>query len=349
MRRRGKARRGAILLAGLAFLASACGSGKPQNSLDPAGSYARKIDALFDPVFWIAVAVFVLVEGLMVVILVKFRHRPGNPVPRQVHGNKRLEIGWTLAPSLLLAGVAVFTIPVIFQLAAAPSGDVLRINVTGHQWWWEVRYPAQKIITANELHIPVGRKVRITLTSGDSGSAGRAVIHSFWVPRLAGKQDLEPAHTTHLLIQADAPGTYLGQCAEYCGLSHANMHLRVVAETAANFQTWVQREGQPARQPPADVLAIMTRADIGCNGCHAIKGVKDPTGSPFIGAVGPDLTHFGSRARFAGDTFDNTRQNLAAWLHDAPSLKPGVDMPSFVGKLSKQDIDALVAYLQGLK
>jgi len=348
MSRRGKAWCGAILVAGLAFLLSACGGGKPQNSLDPAGSYSRKIDALFDPVFWIAAAVFFLVEGLMVVILVKFRHRPGNPVPKQIHGNKRLEIGWTLAPSLLLAGVAVFTIPVIFQLATTPS-DALRIDVTGHQWWWAVEYPAQKVTTANELHIPVGRKVYITLTSGDSGSAGPAVIHSFWVPRLAGKQDLEPGHTTHLLIEADRPGTYLGQCAEYCGLSHANMHLRVVAETEANFQQWVQQESRPTKQPPPDVLAIMTRAGVGCNGCHAIAGVKDSTGSPFVGTVGPNLTHFGSRIRFAGDTFDNNPQNLAAWLHDAPSLKPGADMPSFVGKLSKQDIDALVAYLEGLK
>jgi cytochrome c oxidase subunit 2 len=342
MRRRGEAWRGAIVVAGLAFLVSACGNGKPQSSLDPAGPYARKIDALFDPVFWIAVAVFVLVEGLLVVAVVKFRHRPGNPVPKQIHGNKRLEIGWTLAPSLLLAGVAVFTIPLIFELAARPTGDVLRINVTGHQWWWEVRYPAQELTTANEVHIPVGRKVYISLTSND-------VIHSFWVPRLAGKQDLEPERTTNLLIQADAPGTYLGQCAEYCGLSHANMRLRVVAETAANFQAWVQREGQPAEPPPPDVVAIMTRPDVGCNGCHTINGVEDPDGAPFVGTVGPDLTHFGSRARLGGDTFENTPGLLAQWILDAPSMKPGADMPSFVGKLSEQDIDALVAFLESLE
>jgi cytochrome c oxidase subunit II len=341
MRRRGKAWRGAILMAGLAFLASACGGGKPQNSLDPAGPYSRKIDALFDPVFWIAAGVFFLVEGLLVVALVRFRHRPGNPVPKQIHGNKRLEIGWTLAPSLLLAGVAVFTIPLIFQLAATPA-NVMRINVTGHQWWWEVKYPAQRVTTANELHIPVGRKVYITLTSND-------VIHSFWVPRLAGKQDLEPKRFTHLLIQADAPGNYLGQCAEFCGASHANMHLRVVAETASDFQTWVQQERAPAQPPPPDVVAIMTRLRIGCNGCHTIEGAKDQSGSPFLGTAGPNLTHFGSRARFAGDTFDNNRQNLAAWLLDAPGLKPEADMPSFVGKLSQQDIDALVAYLESLK
>jgi cytochrome c oxidase subunit II len=341
MRTRLKAWRGATLLAGLVFLLSACGGDKPQNSLDPAGQYSKKIDALFNPIFWIAVVVFFLVEGLMVVILVKFRHRPGNPVPKQVHGNKRLEIGWTVAPSLLLAGVAVFTIPLIFQLAAKPS-DAMRINVTGHQWWWAVEYPEQKVTTANEVHIPVGRKVLVTLTSND-------VIHSFWVPRLAGKQDLEPGRLTHLLLEADRPGTYLGQCAEFCGLSHANMHLRVVAETAGNFQAWVQQESRPAQPAPADVLGIMTRADIGCNGCHTIAGVKDSTGSPFIGTTGPDLTHFGSRDRFAGDTFDNTPELLAQWLHDAPSLKPGSDMPSFVGKLSKQDIDALVAYLESLK
>jgi cytochrome c oxidase subunit 2 len=343
MRRRGQAWRGAILLTGLAILLSACGNGKPQNSLDPAGTYSRKIDALFDPVFWIAVVVFLLVEGLMVLILVKFRHRPGTPVPKQIHGNKRLEIGWTLAPSLLLAGVAVFTIPLIFELSATPSGSVLQINVTGHQWWWEARYPAQRMTTANEVHIPVGRTVRISLTSND-------VIHSFWVPRLAGKQDLEPDRTTHLLIQADSPGTYLGQCAEYCGLSHANMHLSVVAETAADFQAWVERESQPAEAPPDDVFALMTRPDIACNGCHTIEGVRNSEGVAFIGTVGPNLTHFASREKFAGDTFPREdRELLSQWLLDAPSLKPGADMPSFVGKLSKQDIDALVAYLESLE
>ncbi|HEV8420664.1 MAG TPA: cytochrome c oxidase subunit II [Actinomycetota bacterium] len=343
MRRRGEAWRVAILFAGLALLLSACGADKPQNSLDPAGRYSRKIDALFDPVFWIAVAVFVLVEGLMVVILVKFRHRPGNPVPKQIHGNKRLEIGWTLAPSLLLAGVAVFTLPVIFQLAEVPTGNVMRINVTGHQWWWEVKYPAQKLTTANEVHIPVGQKVYVTLTSND-------VIHSFWVPRLAGKQDLEPNRKTHLLIEADAPGSYLGQCAEFCGLSHANMHLRVVAETRADFDAWVQAEGRPAQPPPEDVFALMTRPDIACNGCHTIDGVRDSKGTAFIGTVGPNLTHFASRERFAGDTFPREdRELLAQWLLDAPSLKPGADMPSFVGKLSKQDIDALIAYLESLE
>ena len=342
MRSRSKVWRTTALFAGFALLLSACGGDRPQNTLDPAGRFSRKIDALFDPVFWIAVAVFVLVEGLLVVALIKFRHRPGNPVPKQVHGNKRLEIGWTLAPSLLLAGVAVFTIPVIFQLAGKPTGNDLRVNVTGHQWWWQVRYPAEKVTTANELHIPIGRKVYITLTSND-------VIHSFWVPRLAGKQDLEPKRTTHLFIQADAPGTYLGQCAEYCGLSHANMHLRVVAETASDFNAWVQQESQPAGQPPPGVLALMTRPNIACNGCHTINGVKDSTGSPFVGTTGPNLTHFGSRDRFAGDTYDNTPGLLAQWIHDAPSLKPGSDMPSFAGKLTKQDIDALVAYLESLK
>jgi cytochrome c oxidase subunit 2 len=341
MRRRGEAWRGAILLSGLAFLLTACGSGRPQNSLDPAGTYARKIDALFNPVFWIAVAVFVLVEGLLVVAMVRFRHRPGNPVPKQIHGNKRLEIGWTVAPAVLLAGVAVFTIPLIFELDRVPAGNVLQINVTGHQWWWHVEYPAQRVTTANEVHIPVGRNVRIKLTSND-------VIHSFWVPRLAGKQDLEPEQDTFLLIQADAPGTYLGQCAEFCGLSHANMRLRVVAEPAADFQAWVEREGQPAQSPPADVLAIMTRPDVSCNGCHTINGVEDPAGSPFVGTVGPDLTHFASRDRFGGDTFDNTAGLLAEWILNAPSMKPGADMPSFVGKLSDQDVNALVAYLRTL-
>ncbi len=326
------------LLPILLFLFSACANSPPQDSLSPAGPIARKEDALFRLTFWIAVFVFVLVEGLIIVILYRFRHRPNSPVPVQVHGSKRLEIGWTIAPAVLLGVIAIPTLVTIFAVSARPAGaNVLDVRVEGHQFWWHVDYPGLGITTANEVHIPAGVPVFITLESVD-------VIHSFWVPRLAGTQDLRPGTTTTLNIQADQPGVYLGQCKEYCGLSHANMRFRVVAQTQADFDAWVARQRTPAAPPPQEVLAIMQRSDISCGGCHTLKRVEG-----LAGQVGPDLTHFGGRATFGGAMFKNDPEKLRIWLHDAPAMKPGVDMPSFVGKLSDQDLDALIAYLESLK
>jgi cytochrome c oxidase subunit 2 len=247
---------------------------------------------------------------------------------------------------VLLALVAVFTIPVIFSLASEPAG-AMQITVTGHQWWWDVEYPTMKVHTANEIHIPVGRPVYITLKSND-------VIHSFWIPRLAGKQDLEPGRVNHLSLQAVVPGAYEGQCAEYCGASHANMRMKVIAQTAGDFDQWVQSESRPvSRPPPPDVLAIMDR--VGCSGCHTIQGVKSATGAPYAGVVGPNLTHLGARTSFAGATEPNRPPQLAAWLRDPQAVKPGNDMTIGPGNtpgrsvLSDDEIRALVAYLEGLK
>jgi cytochrome c oxidase subunit II len=347
MRGRGKARLVA-LAAGVLFVLSACARDDfPQNTLAPQGPQAHKIDQLFQPVFWIAVAVFFLVEGALVYFVIRYRHRPGRGVPAQVHGNTRLEVTWTIIPAVLLAGIAVPTIATVFELARKPA-NALEITVTGHQWWWEVEYPSSHVVTANEVHIPTGQPVYITLRSGISGSqngTGPAlgpVIHSFWIPRLAGKQDVVPGRDNHLTIEAPNPGTYLGQCTEYCGLSHANMRMRVVAQAPQDFQAWLQQQLQPAAaQPPPDVLVIMQR--LGCGGCHTIGGVEN-----FVGTIGPNLTHFAARDAFAGDTFARNDENLAKWLRDAPGQKPGADMPSFEGKLSDADVSALVAYLDSL-
>ncbi len=322
--------------AGLVLLLSACGDGLPQNTLDPAGPTARTIDRLFDPVFWIAVVVFGLVEGLLVYAVIRFRHRSGAPVPVQVHGNKRMEIAWTIAPAVLLAVIAVPTIVTVFSLYRTPT-SALTVEITGHQWWWDVKYPSLQVETANEIHIPVGQKVFVKVTSFD-------VIHSFWVPRLAGKQDLEPGKVNHLTMQADSAGTYLGQCAEYCGTSHANMRLRVVAQDPSEFATWASGQKQAAARPPADVLAIMKGASQPCGGCHTINGLE---AEGLGGQIGPNLTHFGSRTTFAGAIFPNTPGELAAWLRDPPARKAGADMPNL--GLSEQEVQALVTYLEGLK
>jgi cytochrome c oxidase subunit 2 len=331
------------------LLLSACSHTHiPQDTFHANGQVARKEANLYWLVFWIAAAVFVIVEGLLVVALIRFRHRPGRGVPRQVHGNRMVEIGWTILPALLLAGVAVPTVADIFSLSNRPHGNVLEINVTGHQWWWEVHYPALKVTTANEIHIPVGRPVYVSLTSGPSGSVGEGVIHSFWVPRLAGKQDLEPGRTTHLTIEADQPGVYLGQCAEYCGTSHANMRFRVMAQSPSDFDAWVQQQLRKASPPSPDVVAAL--GAVSCGGCHTIDGVQG-----MAGTVGPNLTHFGSRTTFAGAILRNTPANVARWLFDPQAVKPGNDMDIGPGgqpgrsALSEQQIAVLVRYLESLK
>lgn len=325
-----------MALAALALAAAACARNAPLDSLSPAGPVARQIDDLWRLVFWAAVAVFVVVEGLIVVALVKFRHRPGDTgEPKQTHGNTRLEIAWTIAPALLLAVLAVPTMSTIWAMAREPE-DPLRVTVTAHQWWWEYEYADEGLVTANELHIPAGRPVRLALESGD-------IIHSFWVPRLAGKQDLVPGRTNDLTIEADEPGRYAGTCAEYCGLSHANMRFMVVAHAPEDFERWMSDQLRPAVEP-TDELALEGKRlfeSQACVGCHTIRG------TPAEAKEGPDLTHFASRDAFAGHIFDRSDENLREWLRDPPGVKPGSLMPAL--GLSDEQITALIAYLQGLR
>jgi cytochrome c oxidase subunit II len=328
---------------------AACSQDLPYNSLAPAGPVAEKQRDLYILVFWIAAGVFVLVEGALVFAIFRFRRRRTDELPVQVHGNTRLEVVWTIIPALLLAGVAVPTVGAIFELARPPVNPV-RIDVIGHQWWWEVRYPESDVVTANEIHIPVGRPALLTLSSKD-------VIHSFSVPRLAGKQDLIPGRTETLTIQADSPGTYRGECAEYCGLSHANMRFIVVADPAAEFETWLTDQGRPAPEPEeggeaAEGLEVFSNplpqgpppgsAFGACIGCHAVDGIEGATAE-----VGPNLTHFGSRDVLAGGILENTPQEVARWLANPPRVKPGSKMPNY--RLTDDQIDDLVAYLESLE
>ncbi len=327
-------------LAVAALLLAACSEDLPQNALDPEGPFARKADVLWDGVFWVAVAVFIVVEGLLVYVLFRFRHRPGRGMPSQVHGNRRLEIAWTILPALLLAGVAFPTLGTLFELSRRPPGNVLDVEVTGHQFWWEINYPDEEVVAANELHIPAGRPVFVRLTSVD-------VVHSFWIPKLAGKQDLRPGQETSLALQADRPGLYLGQCAEYCGASHANMRLRVFAQSQQDFDEWVRRQRRAAPPPPQEVMQVMQSA--GCAGCHTLAGAEG-FAEPQVGTstIGPDLTHFGERTTFAGAILRNSDQNLRAWLRDPLAVKPGNDMV-LPRRLSEAEIEALVAYLRSLE
>ena len=359
------------VLIALGILAAACAPHATQDTLKPAGPYAQKIDSLFRPVFWIAVAVFVVVEGMLVYLAVRYRHRKGRrEIPPQVHGNQRLEIAWTIVPAIILVGVAIPTISGIYALAAKPAGGVLEVNVIGHQWWWEFDYPGLDVTTANVLHIPVGEPVYASLCAagtgykgvtapngcqeaGSYGNVGDDVIHSFWVPRLAGKQDVVPGRTNHLVLQADRPGTYSGQCAEFCGLSHADMRLEVVAQTPADFNAWVRQQQADAVTPPQGSLAATGLNEFlngQCIACHAIQGptVND---QPLTQTGGPNLTHLTSRDCFAGCIFEMTRENLAMWLKDPSAVKGGVpggaSMPDY--NLTDEQIRALVAYLMTLK
>lgn len=341
---------------GGALLLAACGptgNGElPQNVLDPAGPVARAQDRLWDIVFPIAVAVFILVQGLIIVAVVRFRDRGQSQPPEQVHGNTRLEVVWTIIPTLILIGIAVPTVTTIFELSNPPAPDALKVRVIGKQYWWQFEYEdagtATPIRTANELHIPTGREVFIEL-DGQSEEDGADVIHSFWVPRLAGKQDYVPGHTRTMRIQADNPGTYPGQCAEFCGLSHADMRFVVIAHAPAEFDQWLATQTMAAPQPTTDLgrQGMELMAGQGCLGCHTVEGHPQNAGA----RVGPNLTHFAEQAKFAGYTYDRTDENLEQWIRNPQSLKMGAQMPDWGGgsPLSEQQLEALVAYLQGLK
>lgn len=332
----------------LALVLAGCSTGAPQTTLDPKGPYARQIYDLFIGwIFWPAVAVFVAVEGLLLYSVLRFRGREGDPLPVQTHGNTRLEITWTIIPALILGVILWATFSTERTLATPPEDPRgIAVRVIGHQWWWEFEYPDLGVSTANELHIPVGVPVTLQLESAD-------VIHSFWVPFLAGKTDAIPGRINRLWLQADEAGTYSGQCAEFCGIQHALMRFIVVAEATSQFESWLRNERSipnfaatpvPAGQA-GDASLVSQGAQLFANGacitCHAIRGTAAQ------GRVGPELTHFGSRQTIAANTLANNPGNLKRWLRNPQAVKPGALMPNL--NLNDQDIEALTAYLLTLK
>ncbi|MBI2913297.1 MAG: cytochrome c oxidase subunit II [Chloroflexi bacterium] len=232
----------AALLIAAVLLLTGCGVVTPQNTFAPEGEVADKQRDLFYLVLWPAVVILILVEGLLVIAVMRFRRRKDDePPPKQVHGNTRLELAWTIAPAILLLFIAVPTVAAIVDLGRAPAADALRVDVTGRQWIWQFEYPeftdadGKPLSVFNELHIPVGKEIGAYLHSAD-------VIHSFWVPRLAGKLDVIPGRENRMWFNAEEPGTYSGQCAEFCGLGHAGMRMTVVAQTEEEFNAWVQEQ-----------------------------------------------------------------------------------------------------------
>lgn len=301
----------------------------------PATPGARSISDLGWILFWMALPVFLIVEGLLIYAVIKFRSRGDREEPRQVFGHTRLEVAWTAAPGLVLIGVLFVT----FQTMASylqPPPDTLRLHVIAHQWWWEIRYPDLGVVTANEIHVPTGKAVTVDLTSAD-------VIHSFWAPELGGKMDVIPGHDNQTWFQTERDGVFRGFCAEFCGAQHANMGFLVVSEPAEEFEAWVKNEQAEARTPASDLARAGEQAFIasGCGACHTIAGTRAQ------GKVGPNLTHVGGRRMIAANVLENTPENMARWIADPQGLKPGNFMRT--PPLSDETVQQLTAYLEGLK
>ena len=379
-------RRRFLLVAALSgFVLAGCSGSGPQSALDPKGPVARDIDDLWTLVYVLAVVVFVLVSAGLIVSIIRFREKKGDDQePKQLHGNTALEITWTIIPAVILAIISVPTVQGIFDIRNEPTGARIDVDVVGHQWWWEFTYPGftdsegRPLTTANELHIPSDETVYLTMTSAD-------VIHSFWVPALNGKRDVVPGSESNLILRADpglenedvgfGRGIIPGQCAEFCGLAHADMRILVFVHSQADFERWVAGQLEPAVVPEDDggtLAAGYQSFELICTACHQAtlrgpdgvevvgpRSVLDVDGRLFDSALAPNLTHFGSRSTFGGASFDSTSEHLAEWLANPADLKPMaperndiaagriLGMPNF--GLEKPEIDGLVALLESWK
>jgi cytochrome c oxidase subunit 2 len=347
-------------LTGLVVVLAGCAQDAPQDTFDPQGPAAQTIDDLITPIFAIAGVVFLIVAVAVGYCVVRFRDRPErDDMPEQTHGKPALEIGLTIAPAVLLAVIGVFTVKTIFDLADQPD-DALQIDVVGQQWWWEFTYPTleiepgARIVTSGEMVIPAGRPVALRLASRD-------VIHSFWIPALNGKRDAVPGRVQPLWMEADEPGEYWGQCAEFCGLSHANMRMRVVALSAEDWDRWVANQQRLAAEPTEEQAQAGMEQFVGlCASCHQVNGLVDAEGEPIISnpaaqvvsGAAPNLTHLMSRTTFAGGSFylklqgctndpeytaeyptgtaDNclNQAQLEEWLRNPTALKPMFTNPA---------------------
>jgi cytochrome c oxidase subunit II len=312
------------------------------SALDPRGPAAAKIASLWWVMFVLGTAVWVLVVVLMFAAILRRRRANEQLPPDDLNpdtGRRWPIFGLVFAVSILtiVFGFNIYTLRGVENPSGKPP---LKIMVTGRRWWWEVRYPSG-METANELHIPAGTPVQIELRAYD-------VIHSFWVPQLHGKMDAIPLHINYLTIQADKPGIYRGECAEFCGLQHAHMGFLVIAQTKADYEAWLNSQDQPAANPADAALKKGQQVFLsqGCVFCHMIRGLDDSDIVRTNIRLGPDLTHLASRATIAGASLTNTPGNLSGWVVDPQHIKPGAQMPE--NYLDSQDLQALIAYLESL-
>jgi cytochrome c oxidase subunit II len=312
-----------------------------QSVLAPSGTQASSIHGLWMLMLSVTTAVFVAV--LIGVAMAVVRGTRNRTAERQATSDSALgravgvAVGLSVVILLMLLTASVWTGRAIASLRASSA---VTIEITGHQWWWEIQYEegtaARRVVTANEIHIPSGRPIALKVTSRD-------VIHSFWVPNLQGKRDLIPGYTTAIWLQADRRGTFRGQCAEFCGLQHAHMAIDVVAESDEDFESWLSAMRQPSRSPPGaverDGQEVFMRSR--CATCHTIRGTDA------AGQVAPDLTHLATRRTLGAGTVPNTPEHLAGWIRDPQRVKPGNQMPPT--PLSHEDLQSLVAYLRTLR
>jgi len=304
----------------------------------PASTPADSIYHLSLFVLAVTGLIFVVVFWLLAYAVLKFRRRPGddNREPPQIYGSNQVELAWTVIPVLIVVVLFLAAARVIHAIEDAkfPPGTT-EITAVGHQYWWEYQYPGQGVVTANELHVPVSDRAHptpthITLLSADTN-------HSFWVPKLAGKTDLIPNRVNSMWIDPHETGVYVGQCAQYCGVQHAKMLLRVVVESREDFDKWVANQKQPAAELDSVALGRRIFESTACVNCHTVAGTNAR------GRFGPDLTHLMSRETLASGAATNTPENLHLWIKDPDAIKPGSLMPAM--QMSDQEVDAVTAYL----
>jgi len=306
------------------------------NALNPQSPLARAIYDLGIVSGIVFALIFVIVTSAITFSIFRFRTRAGEPDPKQIRGNRKIEMAWTIIPFLIVIFLFVITLSAMNRAdpPPAPSPDLV---ITGHQFWWQVDYPASGVITANEIHIPTGKALSVRLESKD-------VLHEFWVPELTRKMSNVPGQPNHIWLQADKPGNYIGQCSEFCGTQHAWMRILVVADEPARFEEWQRAQLQPAQTPVNDAAAkgLAVFQTSTCISCHAIHGV---TGADL--RVAPDLTHVGSRKQLASGMIENTPANMRLWLKSPQHIKPGALMPDF--NYTDEQLDQLATYLSTLQ
>jgi cytochrome c oxidase subunit II len=342
---------GAVISLFTVALLAGCGDEYPQSSIAPMSDFAEIIHSLYVSIFWWTMLILAVVWVLLTYAIVKFRAKPDDPRPKQIRGHMGLEIGWTVGPAIIVIAIAIPSIQAVFATQRPVAEDAMIVEVTGHRFWWEFHYPEQGVTTANELWLPVDRPVSLRLAASD-------VIHSFWVPMLGGKRDLNPVPAVRegrepkynwLHLTPTETGVFMGQCAEFCGEAHSWMAKRVVVESEEAFQEWLERwltsagaasaaeeQGEPEAGAEAGAEAGEGRADEDplvargrevllrestCVACHAIQGTSAQ------GRIGPDLTLFGARTTVGAGIRENNRENLIRWIKDPHSMKPGAAMP----------------------
>lgn len=323
-------------------LARADGPQSSPSIFAPSSTPANTILGLGWFVIAILSGIFVTVGGLLTWVLIRYRERKGDDdsEPPQIYGSTQVELAWTVIPILIVVVLFLTTARIIFAIQDAPKPQAaLDVTVVGHQFWWEFRYPKLGIVTANELHVPVSTALDPQPTFLHLLSAD--VDHSFWVPQLAGKTDLIPNHPNETWIEPQHTGVYVGQCAQFCGIEHAKMLLRVYVDTPEEFEAWAEQQKQPAVQDPRAAAGRHIFETEACTNCHTIAGTAAR------GTFGPDLTHLASRTTLASGATLNTAENLHAWIQNPDDLKPGALMPAM--QLNNEQIDELVAYLETLR